>query len=101
MATHNELETMPHSGKLARSVFAALALDAEFVADFTGADEDALGVDGSRVGDDGQEAAVGKVFDRGAGVGMTQHALRREYNKRFTPVAQSLTAHQVEILRGV
>src|ERR1039457_5266062 len=32
---------------------------------------------------------------------MPQHALRREYDQRFTPVAQGLAAEQVKILRGV
>ena len=32
---------------------------------------------------------------------MAQHALRRENDQRLTPVAQSLAAKQVKILRGV
>src|SRR6266852_2360065 len=32
---------------------------------------------------------------------MAQHTFRREDYQRFTPVAQSLTAEQVKILRGV
>jgi hypothetical protein len=82
-------------------VFAALALDAEFVADFSGADQNALGVFGARVGDDGQETLMREVFDRGIRVRVAQHAFGREDHERLAPVTQCLAAQHVKILRGV
>ena len=46
------------------------------------------------------EAARGQCRKRAAGVGMAQHAFRREADQRLAPLAQSLTAQQVEVLRG-
>ena len=78
-----------------------LAFGAEFVADFAGADEDAVGFSDFGVGDDVQEILVREVGDRRGGVGMAQHALRGEDDQRLAPMAQGLAAQQVEILRGV
>ena len=46
------------------------------------------------------EAARGQRRKAGCCVGMSQHALRREADQRLAPLAQSLTAQQVEVLRG-
>src|SRR5579883_2012617 len=78
-----------------------MAVDPQFVADFSGTDEDALRIDGPPVGNDRQEALVSEVLDRGAGVRVAQHAFRGEHDQRLAPVAQGLAAQQVEILGGV
>src|ERR1700693_1291786 len=44
---------------------------------------------------------MAKVADWRARVRMAQHALGSEDHKRLPPVAQGLTAQQMEILRGV
>ena len=53
-----------------------------------------------RFGQDGRKRGRREVFDGRQRVGMAQHALRREDDERLAPGAQSLTAQQVEILRG-
>ena len=35
------------------------------------------------------------------GVGMAQHAFRREHDQRFAPMAQSLTTQEMKILCGI
>ena len=82
-------------------VFSLLSFGLKFVADFSGADQDALGFSDLGVGDDIQEILVREIFNRRTGVGMAQHALGREDDQRLAPVAQSLTAQEMEILRGV
>src|SRR4029077_16680046 len=84
-----------------RSVFSLLALGLKFVADFSGADENAVGFSDFGVGNDVLKIGAGEVGDGRRSVSMAQHALRRENNERFTPVAQGLAAQQMKILRGV
>ena len=79
-------------------ILAALAFHAEFVPDLSGADQDAGGVHGACIRNDGQEALVREIGDGRVRVGMTQHALGREDDQRFAPVAQRLSAEQMEIL---
>ena len=61
-------------------VFSLLTFGLKFVADFSGADQDAVGFSDFGVGDDVQEVLVGEIFNRRTGVGMTQHALWREHD---------------------
>ncbi len=87
-------------------VFSFFAFGLEFVADFSGADQDAVGFPDFGVGNDVQEILVGEVvvleiLDGRTRVGVAQHALRREDDERLAPVAQGLTAEEMEILRGV
>ena len=82
-------------------VFSLLSFGLKFVADFSGADQDAVGFSDFGVGDDVQKILVREIFDRRASVGMAQHALGREDDQRLAPVAQGLAAQQMEILRGV
>ena len=82
-------------------VFPLLSFRLKFVADFSGADQDAVGFSDFGVGNDVQEILVREVFDGRTGVGMAQHALRREDDQRLAPVAQCLPAQEMEILRGV
>ena len=54
----------------------------QFVADFAGADQDALGFSRLRVsGNDVQETLVREVFDGRTGIGMAQHALGHHYRR--------------------
>ena len=84
-----------------RRVFSLLSFGLKFVADFSGADQDAVGFSDFGVGDDVEEILVREVFDRRTRVGMAQHALRSEDDQRLAPVAQGLAAQEMEILRGV
>ena len=82
-------------------VFALLALGPEFVADLPGADQDAVGLADLPYPESRSGNLTGKIRDGRGSVGMAQHTFGREDDQRFSPVAQSLTAQQMEILRGV
>src|SRR5206468_270322 len=82
-------------------VLSLLAFSLEFVADFTGADQDALGLRDGSVGNDIQEILVREVFNGRTRVRMAKHALGRKDNERLAPMPQGLTAQQMEILRGI
>ena len=82
-------------------VFSFFSFGLELVADFSGADQDAVGLSDFGVGDDVEEILVGEIFNRRAGVGVAQHALWREDHERLAPVARGLAAQEMEILRGV
>src|SRR5271170_2589436 len=82
-------------------VFSVLTFGLEFVADLSGADQNAVGFADFGVGDDVQEILVSEICKGRTGVGMAQHALGSEYDQRLAPVAQGLAAQQVKILRGV
>ncbi len=70
-------------------VFSFLTLGLEFMADFPGADQDAVGLADLHVRDYVQETLAGKVRDRRRRIGMAQHALGREHDQRLAPVAQA------------
>ena len=80
--------------------FALGALDAEVVADFAGADEQAAGVGDGVVGENVLEAVEGEVGDGGHGVGVAEHGLWGEDDEGLAPLAQGLAAEEVEVLRG-
>ena len=82
-------------------VLTLLAFGSQFVANFSGADQDAIGFAHFGVGNDVQKILVREVFNGRAGVGVAQHALGSEYDQRLAPVAQSLAAQEMEILCGV
>ena len=80
--------------------FALRPFDAEVVADFSGADEQAVRVGDSVVGEDVLEVVDGEVGDGGHGVGVTEHGFRGEDDEGLAPFAQGLAAEEVEVLRG-
>ena len=82
-------------------VFSLLSLGLQFVANFSGADQDAFGFAHVSVGKNVEEVLVGEVLDGRAGVGVAEHALGREHYQGLAPVAQSLATQEMEILRGV
>ena len=82
-------------------VFSPLALGAKLVTDLAGTDQDAIGFSDFCVGNYVLKIGLSKVRDGRGGVGMAQHAFGGEDDQRFTPVAESLAAEQMEILSGV
>src|SRR6202158_2529725 len=81
--------------------FSPVALGSEFVADFSGANQDAVGFSDFGIGEDVQKILVGKIFDRRTRVRMAQHAFRSKDDQRLAPMTQTLAAEQMEILRGI
>src|ERR1700722_6149572 len=81
------------------SVFSFLAFGLEFVADLSGADENAVGLSDFGIGDDVAETLMRKVCNRRTGMGMAQHALGRKDDEGLAPVAQGLAAGPAKILR--
>src|SRR2546423_9118665 len=81
-------------------VFAAAALGAKLVADFTAGDEDALGVLNFSLGNDRKKTRLCEIVDAGGSVGMPQHAFGREDHERLAPRSAYLPAQQMKILRG-
>src|SRR2546423_1361574 len=81
-------------------VFAAAALGAKLVADFTAGDEDALGIMNFSLGNDRKKTRLREIIDAGGSVGMPQHAFGREDHERLAPRSAYLPAQQMKILRG-
>jgi hypothetical protein len=79
-------------------VFAAAAFGAELVTDLAAGDEDTLGVSDLAVWNECKKARTFEVFDWGRGVGMAQHAFRRENDQRFAPKATCLPSKEMEVL---
>ena len=77
------------------------ALHAKVVPDFAGADKKAARVGDVVVGKDVEEVAARKVGDGRERIGVAEHRLRCEDDERLAPLAQRLTAEQMEVLRGV
>ncbi len=76
------------------------ALDAEVVADFAGADEQATGLGDGGVGKDVLEVVESEVRDGGHGVGVAEHGFWSEDDEGLAPFAQDLAAQEMEVLRG-
>ena len=75
-------------------------LDAEVVADFAGADQQAVRVGDGVVGENVLEVVEREVGDGGHGVGVAEHGLGREDDEGLAPFAQGLAAEKMEELRG-
>ena len=82
-------------------IAAEFAFRAQFVADFSAANQDALGGRDFAVRHHPLKSRPLKILDRRRRVGMPQHALRREHDHRLAPAPQRLPAQQLKILRGV
>ena len=97
----SEVGTAGREKKSRCVVFAATAVRAEFVANLSAGDEDALRVGNFASGTSVRNRGALEFFDGGSGVRMAQHALWSENDQRLAPAAASLPSEQVEILRGV
>ena len=66
-------------------IFAASAFGAQFVANFSAGNRMRLASWHFAIRNQRQETRLGKILNRRAGVGMAQHALRREHDQRLAP----------------
>src|SRR5260370_29378361 len=79
-------------------VFSLLPLRAQFVSDFSSADQNPFGILRFHVWNHRQKLLMGQIFERRQRIRMPQHALRREHHQRLPPLAQRLPPQQMEIL---
>src|SRR5271170_887577 len=81
-----------------RHILALGTFDAEIVTDLAAADDEAAGIFDVIVGENVLEGGLAKLCYGRAGVGMTEHRLRREDDERLAPGAHGLTAQKVKVL---